>query len=216
MTARRREEQVAPAGGRHFVRRGPSRRWMAVFCSLLVVSWSWRRRPHLRGHQDRAAQPRGAGRVDGDRPRRPGLRGVPRADPHARDPARRDGLSLLVAVLSLNSGDVGGSVLLVSPDAPGRHRTDAFSLAAIVAYGLDPVAAMLPSLQAGSASASPRSPSSTTPGGPSWWRRSRRSQLDNPSAVGDVPGRADHAGRPTRSARTSPRVDPGESPLSRP
>lgn len=61
---------------------------------------------------------------------------------------QRDGGSLSsIAVLSLNSGDVGGSLLLVSPEIQGGILEESMSLAAVAAYGLDPLTAM-PSLQA--------------------------------------------------------------------
>ena len=61
---------------------------------------------------------------------------------------QRDGYSLTsIAVMALNSGDVGGSLLLVSPETQGGIEEDALSLFEIAAFGLDPLAAM-PALQA--------------------------------------------------------------------
>jgi hypothetical protein len=99
----------------------------------------------------------------------------------------RDGYALTsIAVMALGSGDVGGSLLLVSPEMQGGAEEDSLSLFDIAAFGLDPLAAM-PSLQAqvrfGITEAvvvdDARWTELVAPVAPL--------QLDNPQAIGDLP-----------------------------
>ena len=138
------------AGARHFVSQGPSCRWMLGFCSLLALGSSPRWPSPTSGIETvRGKQPRRLGRVGGDRPERPWLRGVPRADADPRILQRTGGSLSSIAVLSLSSGDVGGSLLLRVPRDPGRGPggLDEPRSRAVVAFGLDPSKAMR-SLQA--------------------------------------------------------------------
>ena len=121
------EPSARPVGGTSSATVRPGAGW-SVFCSLLALRGRGRRRAHLR----RASRP--CGRAGPDEvvstvtdPDGPGLRGLPRADADARDPAPQRGGSRSIAVLSLNSGDVGGSVLLVSPEIRGGTEDDSFN-----------------------------------------------------------------------------------------
>ena len=136
-----------PAGGRHFVSQGPSRRWMVGFCSLLALAvvaamaLTYVGIKTVRGSR--------AGRVVSavTDPTAPGFEAFLEPTPTLAILQRNGGSLSSIAVLSLNSGDVGGSLLLVSPEIQGGVLEDSMSLAAVAAYGLDPLAAM-PSLQA--------------------------------------------------------------------
>ena len=123
-------------------------------------------------------------------PAAPGFEALPRADADARPaPPRRERAAARSRCWRSTPGDVGGSVLLVSPGTlRERRRTSAFnSLGRSRPSPAVPRRSLRRAAERRSGSASPRSRSSTTPAGRSWSRRSRRSQVENPTAVGPFP-----------------------------
>ena len=112
------EEQARPVGGRHLqpARRGPSRRWMAVFSALLAAAVVAGRRPGLRRRADGADEPGRQERVDRHATRpQPGFEALLEPTPTLLVVHGSGSTLVSAAVLALNSGDVGGSVLLVPP-----------------------------------------------------------------------------------------------------
>lgn len=140
-------EPVAPEAGRHFVRHGPSRRWMTVFLSLLALTMAAAAVLTYVGIKTVRSSRAGQSVSTVTDPAAPGFEAFLEPSPTLAI-LHRDGLALQsIAVLALNTGDAGGSVLLVSPNVQGADREGALSLAAVAAYNLDPAAAM-PALQA--------------------------------------------------------------------
>ena len=164
------------------------------------------------GHQDGASQPGRPGRVHGDRPGRPRLRGLPRAHAH---PASSTATATRSRRSPCSSLELGRRRRLGAPrvagDARRRPRTDSLSLVAIAAFGLDPEAAM-PSLQAqlgfGITEAAvvddARWAELSAPGRAAPARQPRRRRRRSP------PGRS--RSPPSRSGPYLAARDPGESP----
>ena len=194
---------AGPTGRRrHFppADHGPSRRWMIVFspCS------SWRSSPAARsptsGSQTVRKSRRRQERLDGDRSDAARVRGVPRAHADAARAARLGSPLISVAVLALNSGDVGGSVLLVPPARVLDRRRDAVSLGGVV--GLRGLADRRRCRGCSRcwASGSPRWWSSTTPGGRSSSHPSHRSPSRTPTPwASSRPAPLSLDGRPGRA-----------------
>jgi hypothetical protein len=141
------EPAPSGSGGRHFVRHGPSRRWMVGFGAALALTIVAAAILSYVGIKTvRASR---AGRVVSavTDPAAPGFEAFLEPTPTLAI-LQRDGYSLTsIAVLALAPGDTGGSVLLVSPQTRGGTDEDSLSLFDIAAFALDPLAAM-PSLQA--------------------------------------------------------------------
>ena len=187
----------------------------AVFSSLLAVAVVAGARPHVRGREDRArrAAPGKSVSTVTD-PTAPGFEALPRADADARSCSTATGRALRsIAVLALNSGDVGGSVAAGAPGHCASATGEAPTRSAVVA-GLrrgpdgDAAGACRRSLGFGitEVGGGRRRPVGRAGGAGRAAARSR-----TPTTVGRVPRRAAHARRPTRSARTSPRAATGES-----
>ena len=139
--------EQAPAGGRHFVRGGPSRRWMIGFWSVLAASLVAAAALSYVGIK--TVRSSRAGRVVAavTDPAAPGFEAFLEPTPTLAI-LHRDGHSLTsIAVMALNSGDIGGSLLVVPPEMQGGMDADSLRLFDIAAFGLDPLAVM-PSLQA--------------------------------------------------------------------
>ena len=139
------QEQV---GGRHFVasRTRPSRRWLVVFGSLMVVilaSASGLTYVGVRTVRDSRA---GKSVSTVNDPSLPGYEALLEPTPTLVVLHSSGSTLLSVAVLALASGDAGGSVLLVPPDTRLASGENAFTLAAVAAFNGSATAAV-PGLQ---------------------------------------------------------------------
>lgn len=126
----------APVAGRHFLPPpgGPSRRWLTVFASLLALSVAAAAVLTYLGIQ--TVRESRAGRsvstvVD---PARPGFEAFLEPTPTLVVLDGNGTVLRSAAVLSLRSGDVGGSVLLVPPDTRLGDDPNALTLGAVAAF----------------------------------------------------------------------------------
>ena len=115
MTATDTEPVEEATSARHLVHRGPSRRWMTVFCSLLaVVIIAAAGLTYVGIETVRSSR---AGQVVSTvtDPDAPGFEAFLEPTPTLALLHVEGGELLSIAVMALHSGDVGGSILLVSP-----------------------------------------------------------------------------------------------------
>lgn len=142
------DDRVEPGQGRHFDReRGrPSRRWMTVFSSLLaaaLVAASGLTYLGVRTVRESRAGKSVATVTD---PALPGFEAFLEPTPTLLV-LHSSGTTLLsAAVLALNSGDAGGSVLLVPPATRMSDGDGAFTLGAVAAFS-GSTEAIVPGLQ---------------------------------------------------------------------
>ena len=108
-------EPVDAAAGRHFARHGPSRRWMTVFLALLAVAIVAAAALTYVGVKTVRSSRAGHVVSTVTDPEAPGFEAFLEPSPTLAVFHREDGKLRSIAVLALNSGDVGGSVLLLSP-----------------------------------------------------------------------------------------------------
>jgi hypothetical protein len=140
------EEAPISAGARHFARQGPSRRWLLVFGTLVAVAAVAGAALTYVGVQTVRDSRAGQAVSTVTDPSAPGFEAFLEPSPTLAV-LHRDGSSLLsIAVLSLNSGDAGGAVLLIPPEARSTTEADALSFGAVSGYGGGPTA-VVPSLQ---------------------------------------------------------------------
>jgi len=136
--------QAAPAA-RHLLRHGPSRRWMTVFCALLALSVAGALALTYAGIKTVRASRAGQAVSTVTDPAAPGFEAFLEPTPTLAI-LHRDGATVpSIAVLSLSSGDRGGSLLLVSPHTYGQEG-DSATFSGAVAFAENPAGA-LPLLQ---------------------------------------------------------------------
>jgi len=136
------EEQVRPTAGSHFVEseRRPSRRWMIVFSTLLTVTLVAGAVLAYVGVETVRTSRAGKSVSTVSDPTQPGFEAFLEPTPtllliHA------SGTRLIsVAVLALNSGDDGGSILVVPPDTRLDSSAGADSLGGLAAFLQSPTA----------------------------------------------------------------------------
>ena len=108
-------EPIAPVSGRHYTRRGPSRRWMTVYVSLLALAILAAAGLTYVGI-DTVRSSRAGEVVSTVRdPAAPGFEAMLEPTPTLALVHRQGGRLGSIVVLALNPGDVGGSVLVLSP-----------------------------------------------------------------------------------------------------
>ena len=135
--------ETAPAGGRHLIRHGPSRRWMIVFCALLAVSVAGALALTYAGIKTVRASRAGQAVSTVTDPAAPGFEAFLEPTPTLAI-LHRDGKHVRsIAVVSLNSGDVGGSLLLVSPHTYGDEG-DPATFGGAAAFSGQPEATLSP------------------------------------------------------------------------
>ena len=140
-------EPATPSGGRYFARQGPSRRWMTVFLSLLVLAALAGAALALVGVK--TVRESRAGKVVSTvtDPSAPGFEAFLEPTPTLAV-LHRDGQGIVsMAVLALGTGDGGGSALMVSPALRSNQGSDAVSFGAVSAFAGNPEVVM-PALQA--------------------------------------------------------------------
>ncbi|MEQ1785473.1 MAG: LytR C-terminal domain-containing protein [Acidimicrobiales bacterium] len=142
------DEALRSESGRHFVRdgHGPSRRWMIVFSSLMALVLAAAAVLTYVGIDTVRTSRAGKSVSNITDPALPGFEAFLEPTP-TLVVLHSSGSTLVSAtVLALHSGDVGGSVLLVSPDTRLSPDEGAFPLAAVAAFG-GSVEAVVPGLQ---------------------------------------------------------------------
>ena len=139
--------QAAPAGGRYAVRHGPSRRWMTVFCTLLALSVAGAVALTYAGIKTVRASRAGQAVSTVTDPAAPGFEAFLEPTPTLAIVHRSGSEVRSIAVLALSSGDVGGTLLLVSPDTYA-HEGDPATIGGAAASSGNPEA-MLNPLQRG-------------------------------------------------------------------
>lgn len=142
------DEAVRSEGGRHFARegRGPSRRWMIVFSSLMTVALVAAAVLTYVGIDTVRTSRAGKSVSSVTDPALPGFEAFLEPTPTLVVLHASGSTLVSVTVLALRSGDVGGSVLLVPPDTRLTPDEGAFPLAAVAAFG-GSVDAVVPGLQ---------------------------------------------------------------------
>lgn len=138
------EEQAPPVGGVHFapVATGPSRRWMIVFLSVLAVALVAGGALTYVGVQTVRNSRAGKSVSTVTDPAAPGFEAFLEPTPTLVVLHASGSHLISVAVLALNSGDVGGSVLLVPPDTRLDSSPGADSLGGVSAFLGSPTAAL--------------------------------------------------------------------------
>ncbi len=142
------DEHVRPIAGRHFADPGdgPSRRWMTVFSLLLVTVLVAATVLTYVGVQTVRTSRAGRSVSTVTDPALPGFEAFLEPTPTLLI-VHSSGTTLVsAAVLALNSGDVGGSVLLIPPATRLGPDENAFTLGAVSAFG-GSTEAILPGLQ---------------------------------------------------------------------
>lgn len=140
-------EPVAAPSGRHFEpATGPSRRWLAVFASLMVMAVAAAAVLTYVGVKTVRESRAGKSVSAVSDPSLPGFEAFLEPTPTLVVLHSQGSTLLSVAVLSLNSGDAGGSVLLIPPDTRLSDDPNAFTLAAVAAFG-GSTEAIVPGLQ---------------------------------------------------------------------
>ena len=133
------------SGGQHFVRRGPTRRWMLVFLSLLaLVVIGATVLTYVGVKTVRSSRAGHVVSTESD-PAAPGFEALLEPTPTLALLHVEDGQLRSMAVLALSSGDAGGSVLVVSPRVWG-NESSVLDFAGTSAFGGGPEA-VLPPLQ---------------------------------------------------------------------
>jgi hypothetical protein len=134
--------------GRHFeqAQQGPSRRWMTVFSVALVGLLAAAGSLTYVGVKTVRESRAGRNVATVTDPSLPGFEAILEPTPTLLVLHRSATGLVSVAVLALSSGDAGGSVLLVPPAARLTDEADAFTLAAVAAFGGSPEA-IVPGLQ---------------------------------------------------------------------
>lgn len=142
------DEHVHAVGGVHFAPedRGPSRRWMAVYCCLLVVVLVAGGVLTYAGIQTVRTSRAGKTVSTVTDPAAPGFEAFLEPTPTLLVLHSSGSTLVSAAVLALNSGDVGGSVLLVPPETRVTADETAFTLGAVSAFG-GSAKAIAPALQ---------------------------------------------------------------------
>jgi len=142
------DDRVEPVLGRHFDRehRGPSRRWMTVFSSLLVAALVAAGGLTYVGVKTVRESRAGKSVATVTDPTLPGFEAFLEPTPTLLVLHSSGKTLLSAAVLALNSGDAGGSVLLVPPATRMSDGDGAFTLGAVAAFG-GSVDAIVPGLQ---------------------------------------------------------------------
>jgi hypothetical protein len=140
------EEPPVPAAPKHLVRHGPSGRWMTVFGCLLLVAVITAAALTYAGVKTVRESRAGQSVSTVTDPAAPGFEAFLEPTPtlavlHADGRILRS-----MAVLALNAGDAGGSVLAVSPVIRIDPGEDAFGFDAVSDFGGGPER-VLPSLQ---------------------------------------------------------------------
>lgn len=132
----RMEEPSVPAGGRHLIRPpGPSRRWMAVFSALVALAVLAGGALTYVGVQTVRTSRAGKSVATVTDPTAPGFEAFLEPTPTLLLVHTSGSTLLSAAVLALNSGDAGGSVLLVPPATRLGPEEGAFTLGAVAAFG---------------------------------------------------------------------------------
>ncbi|MFL6207204.1 MAG: LytR C-terminal domain-containing protein [Acidimicrobiales bacterium] len=136
---------VSVAAGQHFVRRGPSRRWMHVFLSSLALVVIAATLLTYVGIKTVRSSRAGHVVTTVTDPAAPGFEALLEPSPTLALLHVEAGQLRSMAVLGLGAGDVGGSVLAVSPRV-WANPGDLLDLAGTSAFGGGPEA-VLPPLQ---------------------------------------------------------------------
>jgi LytR cell envelope-related transcriptional attenuator len=108
-------EPVATTSARHLIQRGPSRRWMTVFCSLLALAVVAAAGLTYVGIETVRSSRAGQVVSTVTDPTAPGFEAFLEPTPTLALLHVEGGELRSIAVMALHSGDVGGSILLVSP-----------------------------------------------------------------------------------------------------
>jgi len=142
------DDRVEPVLGRHFdrERRGPSRRWMTVFSSLLVAALVAAGGLTYVGVKTVRESRAGKSVATVTDPTLPGFEAFLEPTPTLLVLHSSGKTLLSAAVLALNSGDAGGSVLLVPPATQLGDGDGAFTLGTVAALG-GSTDAIVPGLQ---------------------------------------------------------------------
>lgn len=138
-------ESEVPSTPRHLAPTptGPSRRWLGVFGALMLVVLVAAGGLTYVGVRTVRESRAGRSLSSATDPSRPGYEALLEPTPTLAVLHSSGSTLLSVAVLSLGSGDVGGSVLLVPPATRLTDDKDAFTLAAVAAFNGSPEAAVL-------------------------------------------------------------------------
>lgn len=142
------DDRVEPVLGRHFdrERRGPSRRWMTVFSSLLAAALVAAGGLTYVGVKTVRESRAGKSVATVTDPTLPGFEAFLEPTPTLLVLHSSGKTLLSAAVLALNSGDAGGSVLLVPPATQLGDGDGAFTLGTVAALG-GSTDAIVPGLQ---------------------------------------------------------------------